>query len=131
MASFGKKLRTLREQEGLSQEALAQQLHVSRSAIAKWENDLGLPDNATQSQIASYFGVGLEDFFLEDKEVEFLESRGESFLDYLRFSYGYWIVSLILLVNFGLSVYGIFRFAKEDSPWPSLLCLPSWWSSFS
>ena len=42
--TLGEKLKEARKQAGLSQEQLAEQLIISRSAIAKWESDLGIPD---------------------------------------------------------------------------------------
>ena len=40
--TFAEKLKTLRSQKGYSQEELAQVLHVSRQAIAKWERGFTL-----------------------------------------------------------------------------------------
>lgn len=37
---FSKKLRELRLQRGISQTKLAADIHISRSAVAKWETDL-------------------------------------------------------------------------------------------
>ena len=42
--TLGNALKNARKQAGLSQEQLADQLCVSRSAVAKWEADLRLPD---------------------------------------------------------------------------------------
>ena len=42
--TFGEKLQTLRRERGLSQEALAEQLRVSRQAVSKWELDAARPD---------------------------------------------------------------------------------------
>ena len=35
---FHEKLQQLRKQKGLTQEALAEKLYVSRAAVSKWEN---------------------------------------------------------------------------------------------
>lgn len=35
--SFGENLRTVRKERNISQEELAEQLHVSRQAISRWE----------------------------------------------------------------------------------------------
>ena len=40
---FSEKLKELRQQKGVSQTKLAADIHISRSAVAKWENGLGLP----------------------------------------------------------------------------------------
>ena len=38
MASVGKHIRKLRLRRGLTQEELAQRLHVTRQAVSKWES---------------------------------------------------------------------------------------------
>lgn len=42
--TFGEKLQKLRRDSGLSQEKLAEQLHVSRQAVSKWELGTAAPD---------------------------------------------------------------------------------------
>lgn len=39
----------------MSQEELANQLHVSRQTISKWESDLSLPDMKTMLDISDFF----------------------------------------------------------------------------
>ena len=43
---LGARIRTLRKERGLSQEALAQALEVSRQAVTKWEDGSSLPSTA-------------------------------------------------------------------------------------
>jgi transcriptional regulator with XRE-family HTH domain len=38
MAKIGEKIRARRKQLGLSQESLAERLHISRQTISSWEN---------------------------------------------------------------------------------------------
>ncbi len=54
---FKDKLRKLREEQGLSQAELAKKIYASRSAVAKWENGLGLPGEASLTALADFFGV--------------------------------------------------------------------------
>ena len=42
---FYDKLKELRAAKGVSQNKLAADIHISRSAVAKWENGLGLPND--------------------------------------------------------------------------------------
>ena len=54
---FKDKLRKLREEQGLSQAELAKKIYASRSAVAKWENGLGLPGEASLTALADFFAV--------------------------------------------------------------------------
>lgn len=38
--TFGEKLFKLRNEKGLSQEQLAEQMNTTRQAVSKWENDV-------------------------------------------------------------------------------------------
>lgn len=58
---FSERLRALRQEKGLSQAALAQTIHISRSAVAKWENGLGLPGEESLILLADYFGITAEE----------------------------------------------------------------------
>ena len=57
--SIGKRLLLLRQQKGMSQEELANQLHVSRQTISKWESDLSLPDMKTMLDISDFFQISI------------------------------------------------------------------------
>ena len=48
-------LAKLRKEKGLSQETLADTIHVSRSAIAKYENGKGIPSDDVLEAITNYF----------------------------------------------------------------------------
>ena len=66
---FHEKLKEFRKGKQLTQEELAERIHVSRSAVAKWENGLGLPSEESLEEIAVFFGVNSEDL-LADREME-------------------------------------------------------------
>ena len=59
---FKDELRKLRQEKGISQQALADSIFVSRSALAKWENGLGLPSEDAKNALIGYFGLDC-DFF--------------------------------------------------------------------
>ena len=66
---FSEKLKKLRSDRGISQSTLADAIHISRSAVAKWENGLGLPADESLSLLAKYFGVS-ESELMANKDAE-------------------------------------------------------------
>ncbi len=56
---FAEKLRKLREQKGLTQRQLGEQVFVNHSTIARWENGTRLPDAAMILRLSKYFGVNI------------------------------------------------------------------------
>lgn len=65
--TIGEKLKEARKQTGLSQEQLSEKLGVSRSAVAKWESDNGIPDVENLKLLSKLLGVSI-DFLLENGE---------------------------------------------------------------
>lgn len=59
--TIGEKIKQLRRGRGLSQEKLAEVLHVSRSAVAKWETDGGIPEIENLTRLAAVLGVSLDE----------------------------------------------------------------------
>jgi len=66
---FKDKLKRLRKDRSISQQALADAIFVSRSAIAKWESGLGLPCRESMEALERYFEVE-SNYFLTDKPDE-------------------------------------------------------------
>ena len=64
--TFGEKLKSLRGQNGITQDELAEKLYVTRTAVSKWENDRGLPTIDTLKRIADLFGVTLDELVSDD-----------------------------------------------------------------
>ena len=67
--TFGEKLKNARKESGLSQEKLAEKLMVSRSAVAKWESDKGMPDIDNIKAIAKLLGVSIDHLLSEEDEL--------------------------------------------------------------
>ncbi len=58
--TLGERIKTLRTEKNITQEKLAEELNVSRSAIAKWESDGGVPEIGNLNMIAKLFNVSLD-----------------------------------------------------------------------
>ena len=71
MKEFSEILKELRVNNNLTQEALGEIVHVSRSAIAKYENGLGIPSTEVIELLCKYFNVTKEELFPKE-EVEHL-----------------------------------------------------------
>lgn len=55
--TFGEKLQSLRQRSGMSQDALAEKLSVSRQAVSRWERDETMPETDKVVALADLFGV--------------------------------------------------------------------------
>ena len=66
---FSEKLKELRKNKGISQEALSEVLAVSRQSISKYENGTAEPDFEKLAIIADFFQVSY-DYLLADSQRE-------------------------------------------------------------
>jgi len=73
MKEFGKEIRRLREEKGITQQQIASQFYVSTAAVSRWESGARLPDLMTAKKLADYFGVSLDSILDEDEFKEYTE----------------------------------------------------------
>ena len=64
--SLGEKLLSYRKKKGLSQEEVADILHVTRQTVSKWETDQSTPDFDKIVPICDLYGVSTEELFREN-----------------------------------------------------------------
>ena len=79
--TFGEKLKEARKEAGLSQEQFAQKLSVSRSAVAKWESDKGMPDINNLKAMAQLLDISVDYLLDEDEKLSFNETKEAIDLD--------------------------------------------------
>jgi len=60
---IGQNIKKLREEEGVTQQQLADALGVTFQAVSKWECGATAPDVAMLPEIAEFFGVSVDDLF--------------------------------------------------------------------
>ncbi|QUL55250.1 helix-turn-helix transcriptional regulator [Paenibacillus tritici] len=65
----GKRISSLRKAKGLSQEQLAEQLHVSAQAISKWETGKSLPETATLPLLSTALNHPIDSILLPQELV--------------------------------------------------------------
>ena len=66
---IAQRLAARRKQAGLSQEALAERLGVSRQAVSKWERSESSPDTDNLIALAQLYGLSLDDLLYVDDEI--------------------------------------------------------------
>lgn len=70
MMNLGENLFQARKKKGLSQEAVAEKLGVSRQTISKWETDETLPDIRQAKKLAVLYGLTLDELIKFDADVQ-------------------------------------------------------------
>jgi len=98
---FSEKLKELRMQKGISQTKLAEDIHISRSAVAKWENGLGLPNDESLKMLAEYFSVSISEFIPDKNSAETLVSKNKTIAQQKNA-----IIGLVIGVLIGLFILG-------------------------
>ena len=112
--TFGEKLQKLRARAGLSQDALAELLDVSRQAVSKWERNEAMPEAEKIVRISRQFGVSTDYLLLEEMETP---ARRPS-----RRSLGTWFQSRGWLLGVLVALYGLWRLLELVSgSWEDLM----------
>lgn len=103
---YGRRLKGLREEKGLSQKELTDRLLLNRSTYARYETSSTQPDYSTLFKLADFYGVSVDyilgrtnvrnqeelaahrsDDFLEDLPDDAVKEL-EMFKDFIRTKYG-------------------------------------------
>lgn len=83
---FSDRLKTLRVEHKLTQQALAQQLNVAQSAVANWESNNRMPDFVMMNKIANHFNVSL-DWLTGSSEYRNIKDYNNTDIDNVYFSF--------------------------------------------
>ncbi|MDE6602087.1 MAG: helix-turn-helix domain-containing protein [Lachnospiraceae bacterium] len=67
---FGKFIREARQDRGMTQKQLAEQIHVSDKAVSKWENGAGFPDIKILEPLAECLSVSLLELMQSERMAE-------------------------------------------------------------
>src|SRR5699024_12819585 len=67
--NLSKQIKQLRNRDGLSQEALAEKMYVSRQSISNWENERSYPDIHNLLMLSAIFDVSLDQLVKGDVEM--------------------------------------------------------------
>ena len=83
---IGKFISSLRKEQNLTQEQLAEKLGVSNKSVSRWENGKCLPDVSLYKDLCHILGITLNDFFAGEKikEEKFKEQADDNLFNALE-----------------------------------------------
>lgn len=110
---FKDKLKEKRLEKKLTQRELADEIYVSRSLIAKWENGLGLPSNETLKLLSDYFGMESSDFIPTERVEKSFVQKNRTINKLKYYLLGVFSVALLIIIV--LSVMLIIKSVKLDN----------------
>lgn len=67
--TLGEKIKRLRKEKGITQESLAEKVNVSRSAIAKWETNSGVPEISNLIMISRIFDISVDQLMDDTRAI--------------------------------------------------------------
>ena len=116
---FNEKLQELRKRKGLTQEELAEQLYVSRTAISKWESGRGYPSIDSLKAIAQFFSVTLDELLSSNEILTIAEdSQKKTKKQFCDLSFGLIDICALLLLFLPL-----FAVNKDDIVYETCLLM--------
>lgn len=68
--TFGQFIANARRNKGITQQSLAEQLHVSNSAVSKWERGLCYPDVTLLENLAGALGLTLTELIAAERDTD-------------------------------------------------------------
>ena len=103
---IARQIKKLRSEQGLSQEALAEKVYVSRQTISNWENEKNYPDIHSLLMLSELFGVSLDELIKGDVEVMKEEISKEEIKKFTSLS----IVFTVLMIAVAVTPIPLARF---------------------
>lgn len=105
MNRFSQNLRRVRCQTGLTQQQLADRLHVTRQSVSSWELGRTEPDFETAGRLAEIFGTSVSSLLGEDEKPPYPRFQK-------RFVLGFAVCAGLLLAVSGLEL-GLFAYWRK------------------
>lgn len=75
--TLGEKIKRLRTEKGITQESLAEKVNVSRSAIAKWETNSGVPEISNLIMISRIFDISVDQLMDDTRAIGETDVKAE------------------------------------------------------
>ena len=113
MSTVSKSIKRLRAQNNMTQEELAEKMHVTRQAVSNWETEKTQPDIDTLNTLADVFNVDVNELIYGNRKVDYQRFQKRYIWTIVVFS----IVILAVVIAYALkavSVIGLVIGAVES-----------------
>lgn len=101
--NIGRQIQYFRKRDNMSQEKLAEKIHVSRQSISNWENERNYPDIHNLLMMSVLFNVSLDDLVKGDVKIMKEAIQKSTFF---KWSY----IMLALMIILPISIAPVFYF---------------------
>ena len=101
--NIGRRIQYFRKRDNMSQEKLAEKIHVSRQSISNWENERNYPDIHNLLMMSILFNVSLDDLVKGDVKIMKEELQKSTFF---KWSY----IMLASMIILPISIAPVFYF---------------------
>ena len=99
--TLGDKIKNLRTNAGFTQETFSEKINVSRSAIAKWESNKGIPEISNLKLISELFDISLDELLNDQPTISNVNEFCPSYYD-------------IELTGWNDGVYNVLVFGEDN-----------------
>ena len=101
---FKDRLKSLRSKKNISQQQLADELHISRSVVAKWETGIALPNDEYLDELAKYFNINKEELIDNYKTETVIVSKSKSISNLKKIIISLSVVFVLIIIGIILVV---------------------------
>lgn len=102
--TLGERLQTARQEKGMTQEDIAQELFVTRQTISRWEQNKTLPNIHVLEKLSQYYDTPLENFVSEKPDTQ--EEKKMKRINFMALFGVFWF-NLLLGVAVIISIAGL------------------------
>jgi transcriptional regulator with XRE-family HTH domain len=100
--NIGNKIKKLRVDSQMTQEQLAEKLHVTRNAISKWETDKGIPNIDSLVDLTKLFNISLDSLF-SNEEITIITLENKENIEYTK-NLVYSMMLVIIYASIGILI---------------------------
>lgn len=122
--NIGERINHLRKTNNLSQEELAEKLHVSRQTVSRWENNSSQPDIDSILAISNLFMVSTDYILGKEEEIISKDNNNIFFISFgiiiigMVFPLFYFFSNkntLLLAIGIGIQIIGVIYFEVKNN----------------